>query len=192
MVTSVIALGRQRMSRFSSRVTPVSATIARIARMSIAAYTPFALKVPWAVAIIRPTPLRAPRYSPTIAPTRAKPKLVCRLAVIHDHANRQAKDRLLARDCDLLPERPLCRPVLHPPHQLIPDARGLPEEDLVDHARCGVVAIAADAGPGFPDAHDDHGQCDAQENDEQTTSIPRSLARGVVIESVRDPIGRER
>jgi len=48
----------------------------------MAANTPLALNVPWAVEIKRPMPCRAPRNSPTTAPTRAKPKLTCRLARI--------------------------------------------------------------------------------------------------------------
>ncbi len=48
----------------------------------MAAYTPAALKVPWAAATSRPRPLVAPMYSPTMAPISAKPKLTCRLVKI--------------------------------------------------------------------------------------------------------------
>ena len=54
--------------------------------MSIAANTPLGLKVDCAVAMTMPMPWIAPRYSPTTAPTRANPKLVCKLARIHDSA----------------------------------------------------------------------------------------------------------
>src|ERR1700716_1685574 len=74
------------MRRFSSQVMANSAVSATMARMNIAANTPLGLKVACAVAITSPIPWIAPRYSPTTAPTSEKPKLVCRLARIHDSA----------------------------------------------------------------------------------------------------------
>src|ERR1700738_3499220 len=82
MVTSLTAFGRHLTSRFSIAVTTASATSATVARITMAAKTPLAVKVFWATTIINPTPLIAPRYSPTTAPTRANPKLTWRLAMI--------------------------------------------------------------------------------------------------------------
>src|ERR1700694_3673424 len=79
--------GRQRRMRFSSRVMSVSATRAMTATMTIPARTPFMSKLFWELLISSPRPWLAPRISPTRAPIRAKPKLMCRLARIQVKAD---------------------------------------------------------------------------------------------------------
>src|SRR6202048_4479110 len=73
-------------SRSSIMVRSHSAISATTAITIIAANTPLESNEPWAVAISSPMPSRAPKNSPTMAPTSAKPKLTCRLARIHDSA----------------------------------------------------------------------------------------------------------
>src|SRR5437773_4721223 len=81
------SIGRQRTRRFSNAVISTSVISATAARITIAAKTPFALKLAPAFWIIKPMPCVAPRNSPTTAPTSAKLKLVCRLARIHVKAD---------------------------------------------------------------------------------------------------------
>lgn len=74
--------GRQESSRCSSLVISHSAVSAMTAITNIVANTPLGSKLFWAVLMTSPSPLWAPSTSPTRAPTMAKPKAVCRLAMI--------------------------------------------------------------------------------------------------------------
>src|SRR5579885_10498 len=87
MVISLTVAGRQCSRRRSSDVISASISKATIARINIAAKTPLLLKVPIAVWISKPIPWTDPRNSLTTAPTRAKLKLVCKLAMIHVRAD---------------------------------------------------------------------------------------------------------
>src|SRR3954453_3809392 len=85
--------------RRSAKVSSPSAASATTARMTIAAYTPAALKVPCDCATSRPMPLVAPMYSPTMAPMRAKPKLTWRLGKIQEGAEGMTTWRVTRRPC---------------------------------------------------------------------------------------------
>src|SRR6476620_5487944 len=75
--------GRHFRSRCSRRLMRNSAPRVTTAMITMQAKTVFGSKVPWAWLMIRPMPLCAPSTSATSAPTLAKPKAVCTLAMIH-------------------------------------------------------------------------------------------------------------
>ena len=74
--------GRQDRTRFSSSVMRYSATRVMTAMIAMPAKTVFGSSRPWAWLMTRPIPRCEPSTSPTSAPMMAKPKAVCRLAMI--------------------------------------------------------------------------------------------------------------